>query len=162
VPPASGPSPLVSRDGRETLLPATLRARAGDSVVGRLKSAFSGDPAVSIGGNKVAGKQTGSQATKDLATAELIAFPLLTLLSLLVFRGVSALLPVAVGGLSVLGAFTGLRAIDAAIFALAVRAQPRDRARPRGWPSTTACSACSRFREELGRGADVPDAVRTR
>ena len=81
LPPPSGPSAAVSRDGRQVLVAATLRAGASD-VVKRLHRAFAGDHAVALGGTAVAGEQTGAQATSSLAIAELIAFPLLALLSL--------------------------------------------------------------------------------
>src|SRR5204863_94232 len=75
---------VASSHGRATLLPATLRAGARPAdVVDRLTSALDGDRAVALGGNAVAGAQVRDQATSDLAIAELIAFPLLALLSLL-------------------------------------------------------------------------------
>ena len=66
-----------------------------------------------LGGGDVAGQQISSLAAKDLGFAELLAFPLLALLGWLIFRGVAALLPVAVGGISVLGAFVVLRLVNA-------------------------------------------------
>jgi uncharacterized membrane protein YdfJ with MMPL/SSD domain len=116
APEPSGPSPAVSTDGRRVLVVATLRSGASDTdVVKRLQSAFAGDHAVTLGGDAVAGQQVGKQATSDLAIAELIAFPLLALLSVIVFRGVAELLPVALGGFSVLGAFAVLRVINSAL-----------------------------------------------
>ena len=152
---------VVARDGRSTLLPATLRAGADtNAVVDRLTAAFAGDRAVALGGTGVAGVQVGKQATSDLATAELIAFPLLALLSLLIFRGVAALLPIAVGGLTVLGAFALLRGINAALplspFALNLVI-----GLGLGLGIDYSLLCVSRFREELGRGAAVPDALRT-
>ena len=99
------------------------------SSVSRTRSP--GTTAVVLGGTAVAGQQTGALATSSLAIAELIAFPLLVLLSLVFFRGVAALLPVAIGGFSVLGAFAVLRAINSVAVALAVRAEPGDRSRSR-------------------------------
>ena len=160
LPPPSGRSAAVSRDGRQVLVAATLRARASDSdVVKRLQHAFAGDKAVVLGGSAVAGQQTGSLATSSLAIAELIAFPLLVLLSLVFFRGVAALLPVAIGGFSVLGAFAVLRAINSALplspFALNLVI-----GLGLGLAIDYSLFCVSRFREELGRGADVPSAVR--
>lgn len=160
LPPPSGRSAAVSRDGRQVLVAATLRARASESgVVMRLQHAFAGDKAVVLGGSAVAGQQTGSLATSSLAIAELIAFPLLVLLSLVFFRGVAALLPVAIGGFSVLGAFAVLRAINSALplspFALNLVI-----GLGLGLAIDYSLFCVSRFREELGRGADVPSAVR--
>ena len=160
LPPPSGRSAAVSRNGRQVLVAATLRARASESgVVMRLQHAFAGDKAVVLGGSAVAGQQTGSLATSSLAIAELIAFPLLVLLSLVFFRGVAALLPVAIGGFSVLGAFAVLRAINSALplspFALNLVI-----GLGLGLAIDYSLFCVSRFREELGRGADVPSAVR--
>ena len=160
LPPPSGRSAAVSRDGRQVLVAATLCAGASETdVVKRLQHAFAGDKAVVLGGSAVAGQQTGSLATSSLAIAELIAFPLLVLLSLVFFRGVAALLPVAIGGFSVLGAFAVLRAINSALplspFALNLVI-----GLGLGLAIDYSLFCVSRFREELGRGSDVPSAVR--
>jgi RND superfamily putative drug exporter len=160
LPPASGRSAAVSRDGRQVLVAATLRAGASESgVVKRLQHAFAGDKAVTLGGSAVAGQQTGSLATSSLAIAELIAFPLLVLLSLVFFRGVAALLPVVIGGFSVLGAFAVLRAINSAL-SLSPFALNLVIGLGLGLAIDYSLFCVSRFREELGRGADVPLAVR--
>jgi uncharacterized membrane protein YdfJ with MMPL/SSD domain len=160
TPPPSGPSPAVSRDGREVLVAATLRAGASDDdTVKRLESALAGDHAATLGGSAVAGNQVSSQATSDLAIAELIAFPLLAILSLIVFRGVAALLPIAIGGLSVLTAFAILRAINS-VLALSPFALNLVIGAGLGLGVDYSLFCVSRFREELGRGADVPTAVR--
>ncbi|MDQ6805474.1 MAG: MMPL family transporter [Actinomycetota bacterium] len=161
APPPVGPSPAVSRDGSQVLVAATLRTGAGDdTVVKRLESAFAGDHAVALGGSAVAAHQVGGQATSDLAIAELIAFPLLAILSLIVFRGVAALLPVAIGGLSVLTAFAVLRAINS-VLALSPFALNLVIGAGLGLGVDYSLFLVSRFREELGRGAEVPEAVRT-
>jgi RND superfamily putative drug exporter len=160
-PPSSGPSPLVSADGRQVLVAATLRAGTTDTdVVKRLQHALAGEHAVTLGGDSVAGGQVGGQATSDLAIAELIAFPLLALLSVLVFRGVAALLPVAIGGFSVLGAFAVLRVINS-FLSLSPFALNLVIGLGLGLAVDYSLFCVSRFREELGRGADVPQAVRT-
>ncbi len=160
VPPPAGPSGAVSRDGREVIVAATLRAGAGDSAVAtRLSAALSADRAVTLGGGVVAADEIGKQATRDLAIAELIAFPLLALLSLLVFRGVAALLPVAIGGLSVLGTFALLRAVNT-LLALSPFALNLVIGLGLGLAVDYSLFFVSRFREELGRGADAPAAVR--
>ena len=58
---------------------------------------FKDDPSVTVGGGEIAGAQVGEQVEKDLARAELFAFPLLFALSFFIFRGlVAALLPLLV------------------------------------------------------------------
>jgi RND superfamily putative drug exporter len=161
VPPASGPSAAVSRDGRAVLLGVTLGPNTGDAeAIAHIRARAAGDPAVVLGGPTVAGQQVGGLATSDLAIAELIAFPLLALLSLVVFRGVAALLPVAIGGLSVLGTFAILRAVNTGI-ALSPFALNLVIGLGLGLAVDYSLFCVSRFREELGGGADVPTAVRT-
>ena len=160
LPPPAGASAAVSRDGGQVLVAASLGASASDSdVVKRLHHAFAADHAVVLGGTAVAGQQTGAQATSSLAIAELIAFPLLALLSLAVFRGVAALLPLAIGGFSVLGAFAVLRAINS-VLSLSPFALNLVIGLGLGLAIDYSLFCVSRFREELGRGADVPLAVR--
>jgi uncharacterized membrane protein YdfJ with MMPL/SSD domain len=152
---------LVARDGDESIVAARLSS-AGDSdgVVSSIGSALHGRRDVLLGGGAVAGKQIGSQATKDLGFAELIAFPLLALLALAIFRGVAAPLPLAVGGISVLGAFVVLRLINTQLalssFALNLVI---------GLGLGLAVDYCLllvwRFREELSGGATVQDAIST-
>jgi RND superfamily putative drug exporter len=161
VPPTGGPSPAVSRDGRQVLVAATLRAGASDTgVVKRLQTALAGHRAVTLGGGAVGGVQIGQQATGDLAIAELLAFPLLALLSLIVFRGVAALLPVAIGGLSVLGTFAVLRAVNSVI-SLSPFALNLVIGLGLGLAVDYSLFFVSRFREELGGGAAVGDAIRS-
>jgi uncharacterized membrane protein YdfJ with MMPL/SSD domain len=159
LPLPSGRSAAVSRDGRQTLVAVTLRAGASESgVVKRLQHAFAGDKAVVLGGTAVAGQQTGSLATSSLAIAELIAFPLLVLLSVVFFRGVAALLPVVIGGLSVLGAFAVLRAINS-VLSLSPFSLNLVIGLGLGLAIDYSLFCVSRFRAELGRGADVQLAV---
>src|SRR5690606_30953279 len=68
---------------------------------------------VSIGGWAIAQAQMNEKVESDLRRAELIAFPILFLLSLLFFRSlVAALLPLLVGALAIVGTFAMLRAIS--------------------------------------------------
>ena len=85
--------------------PTTRRARARAS-----RRRLRATPGVTLGGGAIAGPQVGDQVSADIARAELIAFPILFLLSLLVFRSaVSALLPLVVGGTTILLTFLFIR-----------------------------------------------------
>ncbi len=107
---------LVSRDGQSSLVVVTLRAAPDpDTVVGNIQQAVQGRHDVQLGGTDVVGLESGKQAGKDLGLAEAIAFPLLAILALLIFRGIAALLPVAVGGMSVLSTFLVLRLVNMAL-----------------------------------------------
>ena len=57
------------------------------------EAAFKGSDDVVVGGSAVAGAQIGSTVGKDLGRAELLAFPLLLILSLIFFRGRATLMP---------------------------------------------------------------------
>ena len=133
VTPAEGGDALVARDGSSALVAAVLVADADDAdVVADAEDAFAGSVVV-LGGGAVTQEQVSSQVQEDLLRAELIAMPLLLILCLWIFRSpIAALLPVLVGGSTVMGTFLVLRVIDAGVDgALGVRAQPRDRARTR-------------------------------
>src|SRR5829696_21222 len=101
------PSPLVSEDRRSVYLPVTFYTaadedEAADALVARLR----GEPGVTVGGGIVAFNQVGDQVESDLQRAEMLAAPILLLLSLLVFRSlVAALLPLAVGMTTILITF---------------------------------------------------------
>jgi uncharacterized membrane protein YdfJ with MMPL/SSD domain len=152
---------LVSRDGRSTLLAASLYSHAEpNAVVDRLTKDFAANHAVRLGGPDVSMRQTNLQATKDLGFAELLAFPLLALLALLMFRGVAALLPLGVGLSSVVGSLLALRLINAGLplssFALNVVI-----GLGLGLSIDYSLILVSRFREELGAGAETTAAITT-
>jgi uncharacterized membrane protein YdfJ with MMPL/SSD domain len=117
-------SPFIARDGRSSFVAVFVRSGAdGEEAGKRLDTALDRYPGVSLGGLAVAGPAVGDQVSKDLAKAELLAFPLLFGLALVVFRGpIAALLPLFVGLLTIMTTFLGLRLFNEAtslsIFAL--------------------------------------------
>lgn len=121
---ASAHSPFVSRDGHATYVAAFLRTTANQTNAGkRIAAALRDVPGVTVGGYAVAVPQVSDKVSEDLRRAETLAFPLLFLLSLLIFRGaVAALIPLFVGVLTIMGTFLGLRIVNEAtllsIFAL--------------------------------------------
>ncbi len=154
-------APLASSAGATTLLEVALRANVDEhEAAEHLKALFADDRAVQLGGNTIAQREVGAQASKDLGLAELLAFPLIALLALLIFRGVAALLPVVVGATSVFTAFALLRAFNAAL-PLSVFALNLVIGLGLGLAVDYSLFLVSRFREELGAGSDVPAAVRT-
>ena len=94
--------------------PRTLRAerRRGGRSRETALDAFARADGVTVGGGAVAGLQIGETVGADLGRAELIAFPLLLLLSLLFFRGRATLMPLAVGVTTVLGTFLVLSLVN--------------------------------------------------
>ena len=104
-------SPFVSRDGRKSFVAVFVRAGADGEETGlRIDRALDGIPGIKVGGLAVAGPAVGDQVSEDLARAEMLAFPLLFGLALVVFRGaIAALLPLFVGLLTIMTTFLGLR-----------------------------------------------------
>lgn len=104
---------FVSRDRRSTYFAVSLKPtgdkawqEAGAAIADRL----AGRPGVLVGGAAVAQKQVNKQIEEDLRRAEMLAFPLLLLLSLLFFRSlVAALLPLMIGLLAIVGTLLVLR-----------------------------------------------------
>ena len=132
-----GDRALVSEDGRSSYVVATFRSDAAAARSSACRTALERIPGVTVGGGELAGEQVGEQVSEDIARAELLAFPILFLLSFFVFRSlVAALLPLAVGGATIMLSFLGMRFVNGAIepmsiFALNLitgpRARPRDR-----------------------------------
>ena len=88
-----GPQELVSERRPVELRRDHAARRRGRRPRGRSPGRW---PGVALGGPEVIDEQAGTQVQEDLARAELLAFPLLFLVSLVVFRGlVAALLPLA-------------------------------------------------------------------
>ncbi|MBA3746968.1 MAG: MMPL family transporter [Solirubrobacterales bacterium] len=117
-------SSFVARDGHASFVAVYLRSGAdGEDAGKRIEHALEGMPGVLVGGGAVAGPVVGDTVSEDLAKAEMLAFPLLFLLTLVVFRGaIAALLPLFVGLLTIMTTFLGLRLFNEAtalsIFAL--------------------------------------------
>lgn len=153
--------PLVSGDGGEALVAGTLVAdvERGDVSAAALQ-AFDGDRSVVVGGDAVAGEQIGSTVSEDLGRAELLAFPLLAILSLVFFRGRAALVPLVVGVVTVLGTFLVLSAVDLA-YGLNVFALNLVIGLGLGLAIDYTLFLLTRFREELGGEAEVGDAIVT-
>jgi uncharacterized membrane protein YdfJ with MMPL/SSD domain len=117
---------FVAHSGDATYLAVSLKPtddkEQQDAAKG-IADDLSGQPGVSVGGIALAQEQVNKQVEKDLRMAEMLAFPILFLLSLLFFRSaVAALLPLLIGGLAIVGTFLLLRlaneAVSVSIFAL--------------------------------------------
>jgi uncharacterized membrane protein YdfJ with MMPL/SSD domain len=117
---------FVSEDGRSTYIAIGLKPR-GDKqwqeAGADIADEFNDRPGIVVGGPAVAQEQVNKQVETDLRTAEMLAFPLLFLLSFVFFRSlVAALLPVMIGVLAIVGTFLVIRLLSEAgsisIFAL--------------------------------------------
>jgi len=121
---------------------------------------FARTPGVSVGGPALAERQVNEQVERDLRRAELYAFPLLFLLSLLFFRSlVAALLPLFVGGLATVGTLLVLRVASelasVSIFALNVAT-----GLGLGLAIDYSLFVVSRYREEIARSGPGLQAMR--
>jgi RND superfamily putative drug exporter len=114
APPGSPDAGLVSFDGRSALVVAHYDASvAPDPVSKRIIAALGPRPGVLVGGDEIATLEISDRVTADLTRAELIAFPLLMLIGLWVFRGlVAALVPLGIGVLAIVVSLLGLRAVN--------------------------------------------------
>lgn len=153
---------LVSRDGRSAYLIATFRTDVDDDALADdLKERVERVPGVTAGGGVLAFNQVSEQVQEDLARAEMLAFPLLFLLSLVVFRSVvAALLPVIVGATTILATFVWLRLVNS-VEPMSVFAINLITGAGLGLAIDYSLFVVSRFREELATGAERADALRT-
>jgi uncharacterized membrane protein YdfJ with MMPL/SSD domain len=158
---AGGPNPaLVSRDGRSTIVVGYRTHGTDEDDLGKaVEKRFEDEPGVTVGGAGLAGSAVGDKVTSDLARAELLAFPLLFLLSLVVFRGfVAALLPLFTGLFTVMLTFLALRVAND-VHPLAIFALNLTTGLGLGLAIDYSLLMVSRFREELARGADTAAAL---
>jgi uncharacterized membrane protein YdfJ with MMPL/SSD domain len=147
----------VSRDGRQTVLLAAFASRADSAqAVERVRGRL---PGVRLGGNDVAFSEITSRTSSDLRRAEMLAFPILLLLSLWVFRGVvAAVLPLLVGGFAIVATFLALRLIDQ-FLGLSIFAVNLVTGIGLGLGIDYSLFVLSRYREELALGADTATAI---
>ena len=115
---------------------------------------------VSMGGYAPSFNEVADQTKTDLTKAELIAFPLLALLLLIVFRGVvAAAIPLLIGGISIVGTLLVLRImstfVDTSVFALNIAT-----ALSLGLAVDYALLMVSRYREEIERDGATREAHR--
>jgi RND superfamily putative drug exporter len=155
-----GDRALVSKDGRSSYLAATFRSDA-HGVLDRVQPRLERIAGVSLGGGDIARDQVGSQVSEDIARAELLAFPILFLLSLFVFRSVvAALLPLAVGSATIMLSFLVMRFVNGAIEPMSIYALNLITGLGLGLAIDYSLFMVSRFREELERGLGTGPALR--
>ncbi len=156
--------PLRSRDGSEAIVAAYARAgvsqrlwrRAADRVHERLASV----PGTAMGGTALATSQVNGQVQRDLTRAEAIAFPILFVLALWVFRSVvAALLPLLCGALTIVGALVLLRVLDL-VLPISTYALNIVTGAGLGLGIDYSLLLVSRYREELVRCGPGLEAVR--
>jgi RND superfamily putative drug exporter len=154
---------FVSEDGRSTYFVVTLKP-TGDKqtqdVGGEIADTLNAHPGVVVGGPAVAQEQVNKQVEEDLQHAEMLAFPVLFLLSLLFFRSlVASLLPLLIGGLAIVGTFLILR-IASEFASISVFALNLTTALGLGLAIDYSLFVVSRYREEIARTGPGAAAMR--
>ncbi|MEZ2190515.1 MMPL family transporter [Corynebacterium sp. CCM 9204] len=142
-------------DGEQTL--KDFRAVEDDLIPDGLPDGFR----VSVAGSTAVADALDEGMAGDVSRAELYALPAVALLLLVVFGSIiAATMPLIVGVLSILGSL-GILSILAGFTQVNVFAQSVVTLLGLGLAIDYGLFMVSRFREELDRGSDVPDAVAT-
>jgi RND superfamily putative drug exporter len=154
---------FVSRDGDSTYFAVALKATEDKQLQesGReIADQLSDRPGVVVGGFAVAQEQVNKQVEEDLKKAEMLAFPLLFLLSLLFFRSlVASLLPLMIGGLAIVGTFLILR-VASELGSISIFALNLTTALGLGLSIDYSLFVVSRYREEIAKSGPGLEAMR--
>jgi uncharacterized membrane protein YdfJ with MMPL/SSD domain len=156
---------FVANDGGAQYLAVALKPTddkewqaAGELIAEEL----AGEPGVKVGGPALAQAQVNEQVESDLQRAEMLAFPLLFLLSLLFFRSlVAAALPLLVGGLAIVGTFLTL-SLASELGSISIFALNLTTGLGLGLAIDYSLFVVSRYREEIAKdGPGLPAMRRT-
>jgi uncharacterized membrane protein YdfJ with MMPL/SSD domain len=156
---------LVAKDGESVVVSVHLTTADVEDTGGFvaedvLPIAESSKLDVGMGGFAAGFNETNDQTREDLTKAELIAFPVLALLLLLVFRGVvAASIPLLIGVISIVGTFLVLRVmselVGTSVFAMNIAT-----GLSLGLAVDYALLMVSRYREEIADGGATREAHR--
>jgi uncharacterized membrane protein YdfJ with MMPL/SSD domain len=154
---------FISKDGTSTYLAVSLKPTddkamqdAGERIADNLQS----DSGVLVGGYALANRQVNKQVEQDLRMGELLAFPLLFLLSLLFFRsGIAALLPLMIGGLAIVGTFLLLR-VASEVGSVSIFALNLTTGLGLGLAIDYSLFVVSRYREEIAKSGPGLEAMK--
>jgi uncharacterized membrane protein YdfJ with MMPL/SSD domain len=159
----TGSRDFVSRDGTSTYLAVRLSPtddREIQDAGERISTALEQEPGVLVGGVAVVQQQANHQVEEDLRRAELYAFPILFLLSLLFFRGlVAATLPLVVGGLTIVSTMVML-SVASELGSISVFALNLVIGLGLGLAIDYSLFIVSRYREEIAKTGPGLDAMR--
>ena len=155
----TGSDAFVSTDRRATYAVVALNEPVLDQFTALRPDLDAAGLTTEVSGPAAVGDAVGSQVSADIARAESFSMPILLILLFVVFGSlVAAGMPLLVGGLAILGAFTVTRLLslftDVSVFALNVITLIG-----LGMAIDYALFVVSRFREELAAGRDTAAAV---
>jgi uncharacterized membrane protein YdfJ with MMPL/SSD domain len=154
---------FVSRDGDSTYFAVALKTtkdKQAQETGADIADELSAHPGVLAGGPAVAQEQVNKQVEKDLRMAEMLAFPLLFLLSLLFFRSlVASVLPLMIGGLAIVGTFLILR-VASEFASISIFALNLTTALGLGLAIDYSLFIVSRYREEIAKDGPGLGAMR--
>jgi uncharacterized membrane protein YdfJ with MMPL/SSD domain len=153
---------MVSNDRHATY--AVLRLTGADDAARQktykaIEGDLTGIAGVRVGGDVATMVAINSEVTSNIGKAEGLSMPLLLILMLLIFGSlVAALMPLAVGGVAILGSFTVLRLL-AMFTQVSVYSVNITTILGLGLGIDYGLFMVNRFREELRRQPDVETAV---
>lgn len=152
---------LISKDGRSAIVVGNLKDDNPKSdAPDRLFDKFAGDEQVTLGGWELTQRAVNETIASDLRRAELLAFPLILLIALFVFRGlIAALLPLLVGAITIPVTFALIRVFND-LSELSVFALNLTTGMGLGLAIDYSLLMVTRFREELAAGSETQEAVR--
>ncbi|MGN6276828.1 MAG: MMPL family transporter [Solirubrobacterales bacterium] len=154
---------FVSRDGQSTYFAVALKTtndKQAQEDGADIADQLSTHPGVVVGGPSVAQEQVNKQVEEDLRKAEMLAFPLLFLLSLLFFRSlVASVLPLMIGGLAIVGTFLILR-VASEFASISIFALNLTTALGLGLAIDYSLFIVSRYREEIAKDGPGLAAMR--
>ncbi|MGH2905644.1 MAG: MMPL family transporter [Solirubrobacterales bacterium] len=151
---------LIAKNGESAIAIANLKPgrEEGDSA-DRLTDAFAQNKNVTLGGGQIAQHKVSKTVESDLRRAEMLAFPLLFILSLFVFRGmIAAALPLLIGAITIPVTF-GMISLYDQITDLSVFALNLTTGLGLGLAIDYSLLMVTRFREELDAGHETPVAL---
>jgi uncharacterized membrane protein YdfJ with MMPL/SSD domain len=154
---------FVSGDGQSTYFAVALvptEDKEWQDAGAAIAEELSEHPGVVVGGAAVAQEQVNKQVEDDLKKAELLAFPLLFLLSLLFFRSlIASVLPLMIGGLAIVGTFLILR-LASEFGSISIFALNLTTALGLGLAIDYSLFIVSRYREEIAKDGPGLAAMR--
>lgn len=158
-------APLIAPDGQSLVLTAQLATEdledAGGIADDSIRELVTSDVvSLQYGGFAPSFNEVNDQTRTDLVNAEMIAFPLLALLLLLVFRSpIAAAIPLVLGVLSIVGTLLAIRImasfVDTSLFALNITT-----GLSLGLAVDYALLIVSRHREEVAIHGHTEEAIR--